>query len=332
MKLRNKILPFIAACGLVVAGMVAAQSEKETPPAQPVAQPAQAPYKAYIGGAGIVEASTDNIKIGTSIAGIVKTVCVKVGDKVKAGDALFLIDDRELRAELLVKRTDLLKARASVEESKASLEDYRSQYALVRNVTDRRAVSVDEVQQRRNAQLLAEAKVESAKADVASAEAAFRQTECDIERLTVRAPIDCEVLQVNVRSGEYAQTGALDTPLMMLGNLDALHVRVDVDENDAWRFRTGSRAIAFMRGNSDLSTDLAFVRVEPYVTAKTSLTGSSTERVDTRVLQVIYRFDRNALPAYVGQQMDIFIETPETGDAAASVSPGGREATKGGRS
>jgi RND family efflux transporter MFP subunit len=332
MKLRNKILPFIAACGLVVAGMVAAQSEKVTPPAQPVAQPAQAPYKAYIGGAGIVEASTDNIKIGTSIAGIVKTVYVKVGDKVKAGDALFLIDDRELRAELLVKRTDLLKARASVEESKASLEDYRSQYALVRNVTDRRAVSVDEVQQRRNAQLLAEAKVESAKADVASAEAAFRQTECDIERLTVRAPIDCEILQVNVRSGEYAQTGALDTPLMMLGNLDALHVRVDVDENDAWRFRTGSRAIAFMRGNSDLSTDLAFVRVEPYVTAKTSLTGSSTERVDTRVLQVIYRFDRNALPAYVGQQMDIFIETPETKDAAASVSSDGGDAAKGDRS
>lgn len=332
MKIRNKILPFIAACGLVVAGMVAAQSEKETPPAQPVAQPAQAPYKAYIGGAGIVEASTDNIKIGTSIAGIVKTVYVKVGDKVKAGDALFLIDDRELRAELLVKRTDLLKARASIEESKASLEDYRSQYALVRNVTDRRAVSVDEVQQRRNAQLLAEAKVESAKADVASAEAAFRQTECNIERLTVRAPIDCEVLQVNMRSGEYAQTGALDTPLMMLGNLDALHVRVDVDENDAWRFRTGSRAIAFMRGNSDLSTDLAFVRVEPYVTAKTSLTGSSTERVDTRVLQVIYRFDRNALPAYVGQQMDIFIETPETRDATASVSSGGRDAAKGDRS
>ncbi len=332
MKIRNKILPFIAACGLVVAGMVAAQSEKETPPAQPVAQPAQAPYKAYIGGAGIVEASTDNIKIGTSIAGIVKTVHVKVGDKVKAGDALFLIDDRELRAELLVKRTDLLKARASVEESKASLEDYRSQYALVRNVTDRRAVSVDEVQQRRNAQLLAEAKVESAKADVASAEAAFRQTECNIERLTVRAPIDCEVLQVNVRSGEYAPTGALDTPLMMLGNLDALHVRVDIDENDAWRFRTGSRAVAFMRGNSDLSTDLAFVRVEPYVTAKTSLTGSSTERVDTRVLQVIYRFDRNALPAYVGQQMDIFVETPETRDATAAVSSGGRGATKGGRS
>jgi HlyD family secretion protein len=52
------------------------------------------------------------------------------------------------------------------------------------------------------------------------------------------------------------------------------------------------------------------VRVEPYVTPKTSLTGSSTERVDTRVLQVIYSFPPHALPAFVGQQLDVFIETP----------------------
>jgi HlyD family secretion protein len=68
--------------------------------------------------------------------------------------------------------------------------------------------------------------------------------------------------------------------------------------------------------------------VEPYVTPKTSLTGSSTERVDTRVLQVIYSFDRNALPAYVGQQMDVFIETPE---APVSVASGAAAAGSGGR-
>ena len=43
---------------------------------------------------------------------------------------------------------------------------------------------------------------------------------------------------------------------------------------------------------------------------KKSLTGDSTERVDTRVLQVIYRVDNEALPLFVGQQMDVFIEAP----------------------
>jgi multidrug resistance efflux pump len=199
------------------------------------------------------------------------------------------------------------------------LEDARSQYALVQNATSSRAVSVDEVQKRRNAELLAQAKVESAKAALVVTEAELKATRVTLDRLTVRAPLPCEVMQVNIRPGEFAQAGVLSTPLMVLGNLDLLYVRVDIDENDAWRFKPETRAVASMRGNRELRTDLSFVRVEPFVTAKKSLTGSSTERVDTRVLQVLYSFPRRVLPAYVGQQMDVFIEAPDilgTGTAA----------------
>jgi len=118
-------------------------------------------------------------------------------------------------------------------------------------------------------------------------------------------------MQVNIRPGEFAQAGVLTTPLIMMGNLDLLYVRVNIDENDAWRFTPQTDAVASMRGNRDMKTALSFVRVEPYVTPKQSLTGASTERVDTRVLQVLYSFRQSALPAYVGQQMDVFIETPE---------------------
>ena len=51
--------------------------------------------------------------------------------------------------------------------------------------------------------------------------------------------------------------------------------------------------------------------MEPYVVPKKSLTGDSNERVDTRVLQALYRFDRKQLPIYVGQQMDVFIEAQD---------------------
>ena len=234
------------------------QSQKETPPAQPVAQPAQAPFTSYIGGAGIIEARTQNISIGTSLPGIVKTVFVNVGDKVKAGAPLFQIDDRELRAELLVKQANLVKARAAVAEARASLKDYQAQYELVRHATDRRAVSVDDVQKRRYAEELARAKLASAGAAVTAAEADLKATRTSLERLTVRAPIDCEVMQVNVRPGEYAQTGVLSTPLIRLGDLDRLHIRVDIDENDAWRFKPETRAVASLRGNRDLKTDLIF--------------------------------------------------------------------------
>ena len=113
---------------------------------------------------------------------------------------------------------------------------------------------------------------------------------------------------MKVRLGEYAPTGSLSQPLMLIGNTKLLHVRVDVDENDAWRVRADAPATGYVRGNRDINTSLRFVRIEPYVVPKRSLTGDSTERVDTRVLQVLYAFDGGRLPIYVGQQMDVFIE------------------------
>ena len=100
---------------------------------------------------------------------------------------------------------------------------------------------------------------------------------------------------------------------MIVGSTDMLNVRTDIDENDAWRFRPGAAAVASVRGNPQLKAPVAFVRVEPYVVPKRSLTGDTTERVDTRVLQVLYGFARGTLPVYVGQQMDVFIAAPGEG-------------------
>ena len=143
-----------------------------------------------------------------------------------------------------------------------------------------------------------------------SASAQVEQIKIEIERRTIRAPVSGRILQIKTQLGEFATSGVLSTPLMLLGDDTRLHVRVDIDENDAWRVRPEAPAMAFVRGNPDLKTPLKFERFEPYVVPKISLTGESTERTDTRVLQVIYSFDPAALPVYVGQQMDVFIEAP----------------------
>jgi RND family efflux transporter MFP subunit len=303
-----KLLPVAAAAGMLLAVGVALRSNVPKPVAVPVAQPAEAPYATYLGGSGLVEASNDNISIGTTTAGIVKDVLVRVGDQVRRGQPLFRIDDRELRSELQVRQAELAKAQGALEEALSAQKDTAAQFALVRDAQGA-AVSLDDVQKRKYAAELNDAKAQSARAALQYAEANLAATRASIERLTVAAPMAGEVLQVNVRAGEYAATGELSTPLLRLGSLGTYHIRVDIDENDAWRFQAGTRATAYLRGNRDIKAEVKFERVEPYVTPKTSLTGSSSERVDTRVLQVIYSFDRKALPVYVGQQMDVFIET-----------------------
>ncbi|MGZ8214424.1 MAG: efflux RND transporter periplasmic adaptor subunit [Methylosarcina sp.] len=304
-------LPVLAIAGFLFGVYSAAFSNRPMPIAEPVADPAVAPFRSFIAGSGIVEAKSQNIAIGTPLPGIVLAVPVTVGDKVKAGDILFKVDDREALAQQKVRLSERAGAKAGVGETEAALRDARTQLNLIEAVTDRRAISTEDLEGRRNAVLIAQAKLESARAQVKQAEANLAAVETTLDQLTVRAPKDGEVLQVNIRPGEFAQTGNLTVPLIMMGNLEQLHLRVDIDENDAWRFRKDSKAVAFLRGNPQFRTNLELVWLEPYVVPKKSLTGDSTERVDTRVLQVLYSFDPTTIPAYVGQQMDVFIEAPD---------------------
>ena len=158
-----------------------------------------------------------------------------------------------------------------------------------------------------------------ARSEVALAEQQVERVKTDIARMTVTAPIDGLALQCKVRAGEYAQAGPLAQPLMLLGAVDRLRVRADVDEKDAWRFRPSTPAYAAPRGNGAQRFPLSYVRVEPYVVPKKNLTGDSTERVDTRVLQVIYELKASA-PVYAGQQMDVFIEAPVAAGESRSQS------------
>ncbi len=347
MLVRKYVIPLLAVAGVGLAVYTVRSENKVVEPAAPAAPPASSPYQSPVAGAGIVESSTLNIAIGTHIPGIVEKVYVTWGSMVKAGDPLFTIDSRSTKAELAIREAslraaeqqlakleqlprveDVPPAEARVAEARANLEDARSQLAKMEAVADRRAISEEEFTRRRNAVAAAEARLaeaasslallkagawkpdlEIARANVASAKAAVEQVRTDLERLTVLAPITGQVLQQNIRVGEFAQAGALATPLILLGETGTLHVRVDVDENDAWRVTPNAKATAYVRGNRDLSTELTFVRIDPYVIPKRSLTGDSIERVDTRVLQVIYAFPRTALPqVYVGQQMDVFID------------------------
>src|SRR5690349_20380082 len=102
--IRKYILPLIAIAGVIMAIYTVVHGQRPQPIAEPVASPSRAPFATYIAGAGIVEASTENIAIGTNVGGVVMDVFVKVGDPVKSGQPLFKIDDRQLQSDLLVRQ------------------------------------------------------------------------------------------------------------------------------------------------------------------------------------------------------------------------------------
>jgi len=306
--MRRFILPLIGILAAAWAAYAIVHTTTHRESTIPPSPPPVSDFRDTVAAVGLVEASTENIAIGTPLSGIVPKVFVGAGDAVRAGDPLFELDTRQLRAELDVRRQTLAVARSRARVADARLDDLRRQLSFAEQVKDKRAVSAEELSRRRSAVDTAAAELDEARAQVAAAEAQVRATAVEIERSTVRSPIEAEVLQVKLRVGEFAAAAPSESPLIVLGRSKPLHVRVDVDEHEGWRVRAGSAAVGRLRGNAELKTPLSFVRFEPLVVPKKSLTGDSTERVDTRVLQVIYKVEQDDLPLFVGEQLDVFID------------------------
>lgn len=303
--IRRYFLPFLALVGALFGVFIIFWSQKQVPTPPILFPPPHSPYDHAIAGAGIIEASSRNIAIGTPFDEIVTKVFVVEGDFVKTGDPLFQLDLRFFESQLAA-------AEVSLKAAVVALEDKKTQYSFYQRLKDTRAVSEQIYNQAMYSFLEAEENIKIAQANVDIAKT-------NIDRSIIRAPVDGEMLQVNVHPGELAPINPFFSnqstaqavaqgSLMLMGTVQPLNVRIDIDEDDAWRYKKGAPATAFVRGNSRINFPLEFVRIEPYIIPKSSFTGVTTERVDTRVLQVLYRFEKGDLPIYAGQILDIYIE------------------------
>jgi len=306
----KRISIFLALLGIIAVSLLVFRLKKPTPTPTPLVEPSRAPYADSIGARGMVESVNENVRIAPVLPGLISEVFVKVGDRVRKGDPLFRQDTRDAAAKVDNQNAQVELLEAKVNESAVLLEDRNESYQRIEKLGQKAVVSEDDRLRKYYLARAAETMLATTKADLELAKAQLAQAKVNLDLLTVRAPRDGDILRVDLRAGEYASLPPTDinNPSLLLGETRFLQLRADVDEDSASRVRKGAPAIAYIKGMRSDPIPLRFVRIDPYVTTKKSLTGDSTERVDTRVLQVIYQFDQSKLPVYVGQQMDVFIE------------------------
>jgi len=274
----------LGALGLLLTLVLVLRMSKPTPSAPPLSPPTENPFSKAVAASGIVESVDENIRLSPATSGLVTAVKVTTGQAIHQGELLLELDDRELYGQLLVQRANLQKLNARSQKLKA--------------LATPEALSAEERDNIRN--------------DLAIAQAEVKRIELLLDRLKLPSPIDGIVLQVNTRVGEFVATpinsGDNYVAPFVLGRSKGFQVRADVDEINARFVKAGAKAKAFVKGEGNKHPiDLTFVRIDPYVIPKKSLTGDNTERVDTRVLQVIFR--TGEVPnLYIGQQLDVYIE------------------------
>lgn len=353
---RGFTLPILAAATFSYAVWHVVSSSQTKPQTEPVVQPSRAPYANVLAGVGLLEPRSENIEVAAVVPGTVVHVTARVGVVVAPGDALFHLDDRRQKAELAVQEAKLVEAEAGlrrwerlprtedvppsearVERVRADLQLRLDQLERARRLSAQKVVTEQEIVEREqalnatsaelaraeaeDARLKAgpwEADLQVARAQVELSRQLVEQARTELARLVVRAPIGGTILKVDVRPGEYVGTPP-DRALVVLGDLEEVHVRVDIDEHDLPRFVPGMPGRGFLRGDAPTPFPLRFVRVEPLAGPKRSLTGAGNERVDTRVLQVIYALEGTPRTGYVGQQMDVYLDASGSTSAAAGA-------------
>jgi RND family efflux transporter MFP subunit len=303
----KRLSVWMALAGVGFAAWILLGANKTPPMPTPISEPPRSPYEQAVAASGIIESVNENVRIAPPVAGLVTKMFVTVGDQVKEQTPLFQLDDRDLRAQLLTREAAIPPLQAQIDEQKYRIGDLDTQWRRLKSVHDQRAVSEDDLKRTWYALEVAKRGFQRFEANLKQAIAQRDEIAILLDRLTVRAPRDGAILQVNVRAGEYATPGSSE-PLMLLGDTQRLQIRADVDEVNAPLVVPQAAGVASLKSMAGTKIPLTFVRIEPYVVPKKSLTGENTERVDTRVLQIIYRFDRPPFPVYAGQQVDVFIE------------------------
>lgn len=336
--------PAAGAAMLLFAVFHVARTSSDDSIAPPPFSPLRNPFPHTLAASGIVEARTGNLAIGSPRPGIVAEVLVEAGQKVSEGQPLFRLDDRTLQAELRTHQAHLATAKAQlarleqsplqdevvasaarVGEARANLTRQRIGLKREQGFLRRELGNQLQVEELRAAVAAARERLAQAeaadrmlrsgptpaekavlRAAAAEAEAAVAQAKTELGRLTVCSPIEGIILRVNVHTGESVGTQS-DMPPVVLGKGPPYHLRVEIDEVQISSFRPDASASAVPRGRNEPSLNLRLVRVEPLVVSRRSFTDDLRERIDSRVLQVIYEPQEGTPSLHVGQRLDVFI-------------------------
>ncbi len=312
-------MAIIGILGGFVSAYVYGMKNKPQPPAF---NPASNPYAKGIYANGIIEsnqASGENINIFPEVAGVVTRIMVTEGQSVHAGTPLLVMDDSVQRAVVDQQKAQADSAQAQIALAGASLKSLQDAFDKQKKSydLDPKSVSRDVLDTAQNAVEVSRANLDVARKQYQASLKTYQAANVLLSKYVIKANSDGTVLSVNTAVGSYissqgtydSYTGSMDPPVVMGDTQGYIGVRCYVDEILIHRLPDASKIHArmFIRGTS-INIPLEYVREQPYVTPKIELSNQRTERVDVRVLPVIFRFAKpKDIVLYQGQLVDVYI-------------------------
>jgi HlyD family secretion protein len=305
--------------------------------------------KSVVAGPGLVEPESENVQVGSELAGKLKDVLVDEGDHVKKGQVLAILVNDDYRAQVEASRAQVEQAEAAYEkvlngarpqerrESFANMQQAETVQANARSDFERNQklfeagiISREAMDHAQRDLDVAQRQYEAAQQqyhlvddrsrteDIASAKAqldTFRAQLADNEAIYaktfLRAPFDGTILRKHHRTGESITNSSVTAdPVFTMGDVASLRVRVDVDETDVSRVADGQCAYVTAQAYPGEKFWGHVTRVAGQLGHKNVQTDEPKEKVDTKILETLVQMDPGTeLP--VGLRVDAYIQTGE---------------------
>jgi ABC exporter DevB family membrane fusion protein len=313
------------------------------PEAGAVLAAAKTPEPRAVVAAGRTEPASEEVKMGSELDGRLKRVAVEEGQRVAKGQIVAELDNGDYAARVSLAQANLAERQAAlqrllngsrqeqrrefsanVREAEAVLENARVERERRASLLERGAISRTEFDSADREYRVAKARLEAAQerravvddetrpedkaraaAEVESARARLDEAQSQLAKTILRSPIDGVVLRRHLKTGESVSSKG--EPIVTIGNLARVRVRVDVDESDVARLTVGQRAYVTAAAYGERKFTGRVVRIGQILGRKNVRTDEPTERVDQKILETLVELDEGqSLP--MGLRVDAYLE------------------------
>lgn len=241
---------------------------------------------------GIVNAYKQ-VSVGAQASGQIKSLNVKLGQKVSKGDVVALIDPSTQKNTLQTAEATLASNQAQLASkqaalTKAQLDFTRQQTMLKEGATARENYDA------------AKATLDSAKADITQATAQIKQSKISVDTAKlnlgytqVLAPIDGVVVSLAVEEGQTVNANQSTPTILVLAQLDKVTIRAEISEGDVTRVKEGMPVYFTILGDTAQRYNTTLRSIDP---GPTALTNDSTTTISSSTSTAIYYYGMMDVP------------------------------------
>jgi RND family efflux transporter MFP subunit len=261
----------------------------------------------------------EQVDVTSKITGRVEKLTLQVGDYVKRGDLIAVLDDAELEQQVRRAEAALAVVRATQQQRQAELSNAKADLGRAKQLTEGGLISRQEYDTKLTSFRVVQSQIALAQAQQEQAAAELKELKIQLEQMRIHSPISGYIAQ------RYVDIGAVispSTPIARVVNLSTMVTVANVPESQVSKLRVGNQAVvnvdAFgsqpFRGRVarvspvlDVATRTALVEVE-IPNPKSELKAEMFARVklDLGAMRDTVLIPRESL-VYRGQQAGVFV-------------------------